>query len=82
MIAVTEGMAGLLVADIPHLSRVCAEARLEAHQSPAKGVLDVARRGVLRTEPHSEGLLPYRVIERICSTIPAVINVPPLQLSR
>lgn len=40
---VTEGLARFLAADLPHMTRVCEEARLEARQSVARDVPDLVK---------------------------------------
>lgn len=80
--AVVEGTVGMMAVDFPHLTRACREARLEARQSAANGVLDMTILGVVCTESLSEGLFSYEATEKVYTSIPAIIQVPPPQPPR
>lgn len=77
--AVAEGIVGMMAADFPHLTRACGEARLKAHHSALKAVLDLVRRGVVRAESLSDGLFSHEATEKIYASILAIIQVPPPQ---
>lgn len=82
VMAVAEGTACLLAADFPHMSRACMEVRLEAHLSAAKGIPEPMRRGVVHTEPLSEGLFSHKATDRVYSSIPTMIHMPSPHLPR
>lgn len=79
MSALAEGTKGMMAHDIPQLARTCAKVRLEVRRSAAKGVPDLARLGVVRSEPLSVGLFDQAATDRVYASIPAMIQLPPIQ---
>lgn len=73
---VSEGLAGLLAADLPHLTKECGEARLEERRSAARDAPATAKRGVIRAEPLSRGLFSQEATDRVFAALPAIINIP------
>lgn len=76
---VSEGLAGLLAANLPYLTCAFGEVSLEAHQSAARDAPDLAKRGVVRADPLSRGLFSQEATDKVFATIPAIINIQPQQ---
>lgn len=76
---VSEGLANMVASDLPYLTKACAETRTEARRSAARAAPDLAKAGVIRAEPLSQGLFSQEATDRVFAAVPAIINIPQQQ---